>query len=471
MKKIALILLAASLYGNITAQNINDVIYLNPSVEMGSPRFLATAGAFTALGNDFSGVHLNPAGLAVFRHNEFGLAMGAGGSTVSSTYYGSNQLNNWTNFIFANIGYTKRFTTDDPRKTWNFGITYNRNSHLNSYSETDGINPESTILEDWIYNANGIDPDDLASNGLLYESLGYRAYLMEVDPDNNYYTEAVLSETRQFYAERVNSHFDELGISLAFDQDDKLYLGGSLNIPFYKYDVDYYYQESGYGGDSIRGMEMLESFTNSGIGINFKFGAIYRPIPNLRLGASIFTPTWMSITQEYEVTVTGDFANSKSITIQEILEPFEYSVRTAPQTNLGIAYVFGQNGFISVDYNFIPLKWSGSNTADLSYLNGDIDAFLLNQHNFRIGAEVRLVNVYLRGGYSFLTNPYNIVGQDASRQTFAMGIGYRANKFTFDIGYSIQNEDYQFYPYSQNVEPASQSITRKPFVASLSFRL
>ena len=90
MKKIALILLAASLYGNITAQNINDIVYLNPSVEMGSPRFLGTAGAFTALGNDFSGVHLNPAGLAVFRHNEFGLAMGAGGSTVNSTYYGSN---------------------------------------------------------------------------------------------------------------------------------------------------------------------------------------------------------------------------------------------------------------------------------------------------------------------------------------------------------------------------------------------
>jgi hypothetical protein len=471
MKKIAFILLAASLLGQVAAQNVTDVIYMNPTVQMGTPRFLATAGAFTALGNDFSGVHLNPAGLAVFRHNEIGLALGAGGSTVTSTFYGNTMLNNWTNFIFANIGYTKRMTTNDPDITWNFGITYNRNSHANSEAQSDGINPESTILEDWINNASGIAPDDLASSGLLYESLGYQAYLLEADVENNYFTEAQLSETRQFFTERVNAHFDELGISVAVDNSEKLYLGGSLNIPFYKYAVDYFYQESGYGGDSIRGMEMLETFSNSGIGFNLKFGAIYRPIPNLRLGASIFTPTWMSVTQEYEVEVTGNFVNSESITAKAEFDPFVYSMRTAPQTNLGIAYVFGQNGFISVDYNFVPLRWSGTSTPDLSYLKQDIKDLLNNQHTFRIGAEIRLVNVYLRGGYSFLTDPYASEVQDASRKTYNMGIGYRANKFTFDIGYSIQNEDFQFYPYSQNVQPAQQSITRKPFVASLSLRL
>lgn len=472
MKRIALLLLAFCLYQVGIAQNITDVIYMNPSVQTGSPRFLATAGAFTALGNDFSGVHLNPAGLAVFRHNEFGIAMGAGNSTVSSTYYGSNQLNSWSNFLFANVGYTKRMTTDDPDVFWNFGVTFNRNSNLNSEAETFGVNPQSSLLDDWIYFANGTNPDDLEANGLVYEHLAYQTYLIDADANDIYSTQALINSTEQFYAEKINSQFNELGISLAADYSDKLYVGGSMNIPFYRYDVEYFYEEAGYGGDSIKGMQWFEKFSNFGIGINFKVGAIYRPIPNVRIGASIFTPTWMSITQDYETTVTGLFQHGGSHTAQFIFEQFEYAMRTSPQTNLGLAYVFGKNGFISVDYNFIPLRWSKSNTPDLSYLNSDVDDFLKNQHCIRFGAEIRLVSVYLRGGYSFLTNPYNLEGQDASRKTYAMGIGYRTHKFTLDLGYSIQNEDFKYYPYSQEiVQPAQQRISRKPLVASLSFRL
>jgi predicted porin len=105
-------------------------------------------------------------------------------------------------------------------------------------------------------------------------------------------------------------------------------------------------------------------------------------------------------------------------------------------------------------------------------LNDDIKAQLQNQHNIRFGAEVRLNTIYLRGGYNWLSNPFDLTTQDATQNTYSFGIGYRQNKFTLDLGYAIQRQSINFYPYSSAiVEPAIQRITRKPLVLSASFRL
>ncbi len=473
MRALLLFTLAICLYVESSAQNITDVIYLNNPVMLGTPRFSATGGAFTALGNDFSGVHVNPAGLAVFRHDELGVTMGFTGRTVNSTYYGINQIQDDNSFLFTNIGYVKKFLTKDPDYTWNLGITYNRNSDLNQTSEVYAENPTSSILQSWIKNANGIAPNDLLDNGLIYEYLAYQAYLMDPNQLDNYTTEAEIEKTGQFWSDEITSHFDELAFTFAADRSNKLYYGASLNIPFYKYDYNYYYTENGYGGDSIKGMEWFEEFSNRGAGFNIKLGAIYRPVPNLRLGASIFSPTWMGISQTYTTTVNAIFKNSLPYSAQYKQESaFKYNMHSAPQANLGAAWVFDKNGFLSLDYAFIPTKWSGTGTNELAYLNTDIETGLRNQHNIRFGAEARLQNFFVRGGYSWLSNPYNIVGQNATKNTFSLGVGYRTNKLTFDISYAVQTQKQLYYTYDASmVEPASQTISRKPFLASISFKL
>jgi hypothetical protein len=482
MKKLAIIALAfVSLSGVVTAQNITDIVYINSPINLGTPRYTATGGAFTSLGNDFTAVHLNPAGLAVFRHDEFGISFGVASRTVSSNYYNTNQSQDWTNFLFANVGYTKKILTDDPNVTWNFGISYNRNSDFSSESETFGLNPESTVIEDWMFFADGTPPEDLFDNGLIFEQLAWDALLIEADANNIYYTEAVLGTTEQFWSEKITGRFDELGFSLATERNNKLYLGGSLNIPFYRYDSEFYYTEAYQtGGDSINSMEWWETFSNRGVGLNVKFGAIYKPIENLRVGASIFSPTILWINQTYSTDVQGNFMNGQSVKARFESDRYDYTLRNAPVGNIGASYIFNKNGFISVDYSFIPTKWSGTATNELNYLKSDIDNFLNNQHFVRIGAEVRLVSIYLRGGYSWQSNPYNfssttpigLVEQDATRNTFSFGIGYRTNRFTIDAAYSIQNEDQNAFPYSSEiVQAANQTITRRPFIVSASFRL
>jgi len=446
---------------------------MNSPVLLGTPRFAATGGAFTALGNDFSGMLVNPAGLAVFRHDEFGLSMGFASSTAASTYYGINQSRNDNSFLFSNIGYTKKFFTDDPDVTWNIAIAYNRNSDFSNEQQVYGENPNSSILQSWINSANGTAANDLFNAGLIYEALAYETFLIDPIANEQYTTEAKFNTTEQFWSENIKGHFDELSFAVALDQNSKVYYGASINIPFYKYNSSYYYTEAGYQGDSISGMEWSEEFSNRGAGINLKLGAVYRPVPNLRLGISIFTPTWLAITQTYSTTVSAIFKNSDSFTAQyEQGSSFKYTMFNAPQANVGLAYIFDKNGFLSLDYAFIPTKWTSTPTKELNYLDSDIDSYLLNQHNIRVGAEIRISSFFVRGGYNWLSNPYNVEGQDATKSTYSLGIGYRSNKITIDISYAIQSHRQKYYPYDSSlVEAANQTITQKPFIASVSFRL
>lgn len=473
MFKFRILLLAICLSGIAFGQNLTDIIYQNTPVQMGTPRFTATAGAFTALGNDFSGVHLNPAGLAVFRHDEFGITMGFENNTVESDYYGNNQLATNTAFLFTNIGYVKTFTTDDPDVTWNFGLSYNRNNSFNQKSSVSGVNPGGSIINSWINNATGMPSADLLANGLLYEGLAYEAYLIDNPIGGDYTTEAQFGQTQQYWEEQIKGRSDEISISLATSKEDKLYLGGSFNIPIYRYESEYYYNEGNFLGDSISGLEWIERFKNKGFGVNIKLGAIYRPTKQLRVGVSLFSPTFYSINQEYEVDMIGKFKHSDDIKIAyRQNELFTYSTRTAPQANVGMAYVFEKSGFLSIDYTFLPTKWAGGTSENVSYLKSEIKNFLNIQHQIKVGGEIRLNRIFLRGGYSWLSNPYNIAYENSAQRITSFGIGYRSNTFTFDISYSLSNRDFTYYPYNNaDVQPAQQNISQKPLLISASFRL
>ncbi len=454
-------------------QNINDIVNMNAPIQMGTARFMGTAGAFTALGNDFSSVHLNPAAIAVFRHDEFGLSLGLGTNTVNSVYYDETILEKSNTFLFNNIGYVKTNVSEENEFVFSFGISFNKNHQLNQVQEAYGINPNSTVLENWIYNANGTPPTQLLENGLVYELLAFETFLMDDEPDNSYSSQAKFNTTTQLWREEIKGRFDEISISLGAHKNDKIYLGASLNIPIYSYKSSYYFAETGYEGGVINGLKWFEDFTNQGVGINIKAGAIYRPTPNFRIGASVFSPSWFSITQTYSTSVVSDFISLEDVkALYEPDEDFIYGIQTAPQTNLGLAYVFNKSGLVSLDYTFIPTKWSRTGNNDLSYLNSDIKEFLLNQHSIKFGAEIRLRNIFIRGGYSWFSNPYNFSEQDGTQTTIALGMGYRTNKFNIDLAYSVQTQAYNYYPYSpEMVEPAYQTIQRKPLIISASFKL
>lgn len=49
----------------------------------------------------------------------------------------------------------------------------------------------------------------------------------------------------------------------------------------------------------------------NGVGTNLKFGVIYRPIPEIRLGAAIHTPTWYNMNYSMATSIYSSFYTSQ----------------------------------------------------------------------------------------------------------------------------------------------------------------
>ena len=49
----------------------------------------------------------------------------------------------------------------------------------------------------------------------------------------------------------------------------------------------------------------------NGVGTNLKFGVIYRPIPEIRLGAAIHTPTWYNMNYSMATSMYSSFYTSQ----------------------------------------------------------------------------------------------------------------------------------------------------------------
>src|ERR1044072_7905591 len=133
MKKGYIYFLAALLLVSVCASAQNDVDALRCSQTSlaGTARYTAMAGAFTALGGDFSVLSTNPAGIAIYKRSEFSMSPAFYKEKSESDYLGRTTADNKYNFNFGNAGmiFTYRLTRNDTSrgwKNWNFGLGYNR---------------------------------------------------------------------------------------------------------------------------------------------------------------------------------------------------------------------------------------------------------------------------------------------------------------------------------------------------------
>src|SRR5882724_375067 len=92
---IAIIIIAPGL---IIAQNEDDILRYSKTGLMGSARVLGAGGAWGAVGADFSSIAINPAGLGLYRKNEFMGSMAITSNSSGTSYIGTSTNGNRTNF-------------------------------------------------------------------------------------------------------------------------------------------------------------------------------------------------------------------------------------------------------------------------------------------------------------------------------------------------------------------------------------
>ena len=532
MRKAIYIFMAATLFAATGAKAQNHEIYggylmtrhylpesdlasmsqYNPM--FGTARSAAMGGAFTSLGADLYAMSLNPAGLGMYQSSEFSLTPTISFGKMESRAGGvSMDGGNKTRFAFNNIGTALNvYQSSGTLTSFTFGFAYNKLADYNYKSRIGMTGNRFSIADVFTRQLRGIDPNDLLRDRPWYNYdigvgqwgavLGYKTYLLDSgDGGANYYVTGFGDNTDISNMLQVNSKgsIGEYNFSGGFNLVNKVYLGFSfsfLNI-YRKQSVMFSESYSGDFGDIpledyISGMDYGQYTRIYGYGFNMKFGAIYRPIPELRLGVAVHTPTWTSIDTEYGASMASHFPNrypGTEATSNPQNVKFEYDYRTPTRLMFGASYTFAGMGIISFDYERTWYDKTRLNDDDPwleSYYRQYFDDNFKAANTFRVGLEVLPTRgVSLRAGYarsdSFLRNDYS---KDApipyEWQNISGGVGFLlGNQWSLDLAYVYSKTkftDCELFVYMDNnldFRPAYEvrsEMKRHNIMATLSYR-
>jgi hypothetical protein len=116
-----------------------------------------------------------------------------------------------------------------------------------------------------------------------------------------------------------------------------------------------------------------------------------------------------------------------------------YELQTPDKFTGSFAYIFGKTGLISIDYsikNYGNTKFKPENDVYYRGLNNEMNNILSTSGELRIGAEYKIKEWSLRGGYRFEEGPYKNKTTIGDLNSFSGGLGYNFGMFKLDFAYA-----------------------------------
>lgn len=489
MKKTIIILTSILLTSAISAQNRFDALKYSQQFYEGSARSIAMGNAFTSLGGDLGVLSINPASSAVYKYSEFQITPSTLLSNNESLYLGNKATETFSKSGISSIGYVSSFNTskrNNNLSNFNLSIAINKLNNFNNRFSARGRTAGSSWLSD-VANSisstkshNGIQSAELDiqnesdtypyfSSGASWRAvLAWNSNLLDLLPgaDQDYIAATenfsgnnivIGGDLDQDFFRETTGGISEFIINMGGNISDKFYFGASLGIQSLQYSDHQTYSET--ATNSLLFETGFKSFTHtfrqntSGAGVNAKIGAIFVPIKGLRLGASISTPTFMALSDEWDEGITSNFRDGYTQSLLSPVGNYDYTVTTPMRFNLGVSFVLGNWGAISgdyegVDYSSIKMGETESNGNDFDTENSKISGEFGLANNLRFGIEIRpIASFALRAGYSFYQNPEKNMGFDANY--ISIGAGLRSKKGMFaDLGIQqriTQSESFSLY--------------------------
>jgi len=462
----------------VKAQLPEDALRASWTTPSGTARQQAIGGAMGSLGGDISSAFVNPAGLGIYKTNEFVLSPGWSFGTNKGSYLGTNQTGTAaSNFNLGASGAVFAYEGKNPGVTNTFTIAVNRMANFNKQISYQGRNDYSSFAEQYAeeFANSGSNIDDaLASPGFSYGTrMALWTYLIDTATING--TKQVIAAPQyaghllQQNNLRSSGGITEIDLALATSQRDKWYVGGSLGIPILNYTRDLTYTESDISGNTGNGFSNFvyrENYHTSGWGFNFKLGAIYRPSSSLRFGMAIHTPSLMGLTDRINASMATRLENPDQLItvssdsldritgVNPPANTFKYDFYSPWHFLVSGSYLFGggrqdsrqQKGFITADLEYIttgsPKYGAADNgdgsSGDNSYydaVNQAIRASYKGSFSARLGGEMKFNTLMARIGGAWYTSPYEGQGLKADKAMVSAGLGYRKNGYFIDLAY------------------------------------
>lgn len=468
MKKIIFTAILGILINKSNGQSDIDALRFSNTPTLGTTaRSIGLGGATGALGADVSAVVVNPAGLAQFKSSQFSFSLGTATTRNQATYGGSPTR---TSFLFrgdvpnASLLFTTRKTKrGNPTKIgWvnnNFMLSYNRTANFNRNISYESANPVNSMSDYVAAYSRGVNASDLDANdeqlqeGFYYfENMFWYTFLIDSVSNGDYAStydkvNGIASQKGNI-ASRGGS--GEFNIAYAANYEHKVYFGGSVNVHNVNYTETNRFTEVN-DAQMIGGWDSYEFTRNletSGYGFSGRLGVIFRPNNNIRIGATLQTPTRLMLTDNYSDELYATRSDGTTDDLRTIDKEFSYDVVTPARYSLQGAYIFGKKGLItaeveSIDYSTMNLS---TDNDDFEETNFSIADKYKPATNIKLGAEYVLNSFRLRGGFASVGNPI-IEGADQSRQILSAGFGIQEKAWAFDFAVSRDMQSDEYVPY------------------------
>lgn len=476
------------------AQYAGDAIRFSNGNYGSSARFKGMGNAQIGVGGDMSSLGGNPAGLGLFTRSEFSLTPEFNNASSKVDYLGETGKDSYSRLNLNQLGVVWYNPTYKPQGqntekgvlSTVFGIGYNRNSDYTLRYNYGGTNKVNSIRNYFSELANNNMANDgkgtLAANSL--EDDAFYGYLINFNAPGSTgkYTANPFSTNTQKVNEKAWGGTSELDFSGALNISNTVYIGASIGFVNVHYNNESDYMESGvvnpysnelsdknnqasppigYTGTENYTLSLRRNQETKGSGVNARVGVIVRPVDNFRIGATVQTPTWLSIddyTTDYlSNSLTGGASGpfNSNNTLKEY--PFSYNLRTPFKSSVGASYVIAGQAIISGDVDFIDYSsthfsdngGNSDNRQKIYYQNQDIKDTYKSAVNYRLGGEYKISNLSLRAGFGLNGSP--VKGDDQKifeTKYYTGGIGYRFDQYYFDLAYQRVNTQNTMSSYS-----------------------
>ena len=472
MKKNILILTALLAVGFSNAQNIQDVVRSSTDEPIGTARYLAMSGAFTALGGDLTSVGINPASSAVFLSGSGSVTLGILDKS-NDTFYGNTLARGIETDVALNqAGGVFVFNHQDENSPWKkftIGLNFDNTNNYDNFLIANGTS-NTSISNFFLSEAQGIPLDLLQLQGVetitdLYSFLGetegvaaqnallgFQGFLIdpvEDVPTNTSYVNAVNGNSfDQEYTKQTSGYSGKYTLNIGAQYTDNLYFGINLNSHTIEYRERKTFQENNNAENATVDFVLFEeNLISLGSGFSAQLGAIAKIKDNVRVGISYETPTWYEISEETTqfLGTVSDLADRDVRLDPGVVNVFQtHQLKTPGKLQVGAAYIFGKKGLISFDYavkdySNISLEILNNKTP-FQTLNSEISNNLTTAATYKLGGEYRYNNMSFRAGTRFEESPYKDKTELDDLTGFSLGFGYNFGNYTFDIGYSFAEQ-------------------------------
>ena len=400
-------------------------------------------GVSSSIGGDVSSMLRNPAGLGFFNRSEVTFSPSLNFHNSETKFAGGSDRDFKTNLNLGTLGFVLNNSKRNPEGSWkggSFGIGITRINDFHLKGSINNFESDYSFINSAVDYLNDDGPIGLAD-------LALETTLVYYYEDEDFYDQDVLPidddtpinipvSNRQ--SERIETSGAAYQTSLGYGGNfgDKFYVGASIGFTSLNYIIERRYSEVPLSSDSfLNEFTLVDDRRIEGSGINLSLGAIYRPFSQLTIGLAYASPTYYTLEENINSDLTAYFRDEEP-SYSNLPRAYNFDLKTPSVFNTGVTYLFGKNGLITADIEYIDYS-NNQYSTDNGDLEGENDFIASNFNdvlNYKIGGEYRLNIFRVRAGYAYFGDPSEELDEvDKSRQSFTIGAGIRLPNYFIDL--------------------------------------